>query len=326
MSERTPRPRLNSSHGDSGGSANACRTWFITGASRGFGRQWAIAALERGDSVAATARRTETLDDLAKRFRDRLLPAPARRHGPGPATSRRLRAPTSISAGSTWSSNNAGYGQFGMIEELTEAEIRAQFERTSSARIWVTQAALPFMREQGSGQLIQVSSIGGVLAFADIGIYNASNGRSRPSARLSPRKSPASGSRSRSSNRAVFATDWEGPPHAPRPARLRKESRGGQPAAGSRVAQRRRPGRLSERDPGDRGSDDSAAAHLLRRRTAGHERRPTKLEWPTGASGSRFDHCPRARRSAPEGRGGESFLQPRVLDRSAAPWTWMGGH
>ena len=149
------------------------RTWFITGASRGFGRQWAIAALERGDSVAATARRTETLDDLAKRFRDRLLPLQldvTDRAGDFAAVARahehfgRLDVVV----------NNAGYGQFGMIEELTEAEIRAQFETNVFGAIWVTQAALPFMREQGSGHFIQVSSIGGVLAFADIGIYNAS--------------------------------------------------------------------------------------------------------------------------------------------------------
>ena len=69
--------------------------------------------------------------------------------------------------------NNAGYGQFGLIEEISEAEASAQFERLFGA-LWVTQAALPILREQGSGHILQVSSIGGISAFPNIGIYNAS--------------------------------------------------------------------------------------------------------------------------------------------------------
>jgi NAD(P)-dependent dehydrogenase (short-subunit alcohol dehydrogenase family) len=70
--------------------------------------------------------------------------------------------------------NNAGYGQFGMIEEISEAEARAQFETNVFGALWITQAALPFLREQGSGHILQVSSIGGISAFPNIGIYNAS--------------------------------------------------------------------------------------------------------------------------------------------------------
>jgi NAD(P)-dependent dehydrogenase (short-subunit alcohol dehydrogenase family) len=70
--------------------------------------------------------------------------------------------------------NNAGYGHFGMVEEITEDEARAQIETNLFGALWVTQAALPYLREQGSGHIIQVSSIGGISAFPLVGIYHAS--------------------------------------------------------------------------------------------------------------------------------------------------------
>jgi NAD(P)-dependent dehydrogenase (short-subunit alcohol dehydrogenase family) len=151
----------------------ASKVWFITGTSRGFGREWAIAALERGDSVAATARDISTLDDLVERFGHALLPItldvtdrPAAFAAVARAHERFGRLDVVI--------NNAGYGQFGMIEELSEAELRDQIETNLFGALWVTQAALPFLREQRSGHIIQVSSIGGVSAFPDIGAYHAS--------------------------------------------------------------------------------------------------------------------------------------------------------
>src|SRR3954465_1031386 len=149
------------------------KTWFITGASRGFGREWAIAALERGDTVAATARDTATLDDLVERFGDKILPIrldvtdrDADHAAVAQAHERFGRLDVVV--------NNAGYGQFGMIEEISEAEARAQFETNVFGALWITQAALPYLRAQGSGHILQVSSIGGISAFPNIGIYNAS--------------------------------------------------------------------------------------------------------------------------------------------------------
>ena len=70
--------------------------------------------------------------------------------------------------------NNAGYGLFGMIEEVTEEQARAQIETNLFGALWVTKAAVPYLREQGSGHIIQVSSIGGVQAFPSLGLYHAS--------------------------------------------------------------------------------------------------------------------------------------------------------
>ena len=149
------------------------KVWFITGASRGFGREWAIAALERGDRVAATARTVSTLHDLVERFGDAILPLEL------DVTDRAADFAAVARAHEHFGQldvvvNNAGYGQFGLVEELSEAEARGQLETNFFGALWVTQAALPYLRAQGSGHIIQVSSIGGISAFPNVGIYNAS--------------------------------------------------------------------------------------------------------------------------------------------------------
>jgi len=149
------------------------KTWFITGASRGFGREWAIAALDRGDSVAATARDISTLDDLTAQYGDRLLPLKLDVTDKDAVTAAVQDAHARFGRLDVVV-NNAGYGQFGMIEEISEQEARDQFETNVFGALWVTQAALPYLREQGSGHILQVSSIGGISAFPNIGIYNAS--------------------------------------------------------------------------------------------------------------------------------------------------------
>ncbi|MDQ1679424.1 MAG: hypothetical protein QOI42_283 [Frankiaceae bacterium] len=149
------------------------KVWFITGTSRGFGREWAEAALERGDRVAATARDVTALDDLVSKYGDAVLPLAldvTDRDADFSAVARARAAFGRLDV----VVNNAGYGQFGMVEELTEAEARAQIETNVFGALWVTQAALPVLREQGGGHIIQVSSIGGISAFPNIGMYHAS--------------------------------------------------------------------------------------------------------------------------------------------------------
>ena len=151
----------------------AVKTWFITGTSRGFGREWATAALDRGDEVAATARDVASLDDLAAKYGERILPIPL------DVTDRDADFAAVKLAHDYFGRldvivNNAGYGQFGMVEEISEAEIRAQLETNLLGALWITQAALPYLREQGSGHIMQVSSIGGISAFTNTGAYHAS--------------------------------------------------------------------------------------------------------------------------------------------------------
>ena len=149
------------------------KTWFITGASKGFGREWAEAALGRGDKVAATARRTEALDALVDAYGDAVLALQL------DVTDRDADFGAVNTAAGHFGRldvviNNAGYGHFGMIEELAEDDVRSQLETNFFGALWVTQAALPIMRAQGSGHIIQVSSLGGVTAFPAIGAYHAS--------------------------------------------------------------------------------------------------------------------------------------------------------
>ncbi len=151
----------------------ASKTWFITGTSRGFGREWASAALQRGDRVAATARDPSTLDDLAREHGEALLALKLNVTDRG-AVFETVRQAHEHFGQLDIVVNNAGYGQFGMVEELSEVEARDQIETNLFGALWVTQAALPFLRQQGSGHFLQVSSIGGISAFANTGMYHAS--------------------------------------------------------------------------------------------------------------------------------------------------------
>jgi len=149
------------------------KVWFITGTSRGVGRVWVQAALARGDRVAATARDVKTLAPLVERYGDLIATHKL------DVTDKAAAAAAIAFAHERFGRldvvvNNAGYGLFGTIEEVSESEARAQLETNLFGALWVTQAALPFMRAQGSGHIIQVSSIGGVNAFPTVGLYHAS--------------------------------------------------------------------------------------------------------------------------------------------------------
>jgi NADP-dependent 3-hydroxy acid dehydrogenase YdfG len=151
----------------------ADKVWFITGTSRGFGRVWAEAALARGDRVVATARDVKTLAALVDRYGDRVAALAL------DVTNREAVFESVAEAQRRFGRidiavNNAGYGLFGSIEEISETEARAQIETNLFGALWVTQAVLPIMRAQGSGHILQVSSIGGVNAFPTVGLYHAS--------------------------------------------------------------------------------------------------------------------------------------------------------
>ncbi len=148
------------------------KVWFITGASRGFGRIWAEAALERGDKVAATARELASVADLVERFGDAVLPlaldvtdADQVRQAVPQAHAHFGRLDVVL--------NNAGYSLVGTIEEGSEADVRAMFDANYFGTLRVIQAALPLLRQQGSGHILGVSSGVGLVAFPVIGSYCA---------------------------------------------------------------------------------------------------------------------------------------------------------
>ncbi|MEU7571432.1 SDR family oxidoreductase [Micromonospora sp. NPDC049240] len=148
------------------------RTWFITGASRGLGRAFAEAALDRGDRVVAAAR-TVTPDDFDARHGDRLLALTL------DVTDRAAVFAAVATAIEHFGRldivvNNAGTLSMGMVEEFTEAEARAQFEVNLFGALWVSQAALPHLRAQRSGHIVQVSSISALGGFPSTGMYSAS--------------------------------------------------------------------------------------------------------------------------------------------------------
>jgi NAD(P)-dependent dehydrogenase (short-subunit alcohol dehydrogenase family) len=134
------------------------RVWFVTGSSRGLGRAFVEVALEAGDRVAATARNTERLQDLVEKFGDAVLPLrldvtdyDAAARVVAQAVARFGRIDVVV--------NNAGYGDLGSFEDTTIDSFRAQIDTDFYGVVNVTKAAVPVLREQGSGHIFQVSSL-----------------------------------------------------------------------------------------------------------------------------------------------------------------------
>jgi NAD(P)-dependent dehydrogenase (short-subunit alcohol dehydrogenase family) len=148
------------------------RVWFITGTSQGFGRELVRAALQRGDSVAATSRQPQAVAAAFPAEKERLL-----------AASMDLRDPKQISSVVEQAVgrfgridilvNNAGYGVTGAVEEATEKEIANVYDTNVFGLLRVTRAVLPHMRKQRSGHIVNLSSIGGLTGMPGWGIYNS---------------------------------------------------------------------------------------------------------------------------------------------------------
>lgn len=149
------------------------KVWFITGASRGFGRIWAEAALQRGDRVAATARSLAKLKDLVDRYGDAVLPLTLDVTDPDQAWDAVTKAHAHFGRLDIVL-NNAGYALVGAIEEAREAYVRDEFETNFFGALRVIQAALPLLRQQGHGHILGVSSVAGLVAHPISGFYNAS--------------------------------------------------------------------------------------------------------------------------------------------------------
>jgi len=148
------------------------RVWLITGCSAGFGREIALAALAAGDRVLATARRPETLADLQERGGDRLRTAALDVTDAGQIDTA-VKAAIEAFGRIDVVVNNAGSGSVGAVEELTMDELRALMDVMFFGAVAVTKAVLPHLRAQGSGTVVQLSSMGGQLAPPGFAAYCA---------------------------------------------------------------------------------------------------------------------------------------------------------
>ncbi len=149
------------------------RTWLITGASSGFGRGLVETLLARGDRVAATVRRADALADLQTLhgealhvFQLDLRDSAAVRNVVAQAFHTLGRIDVLIS--------NAGYGTLGAAEAATDEQVRAVIDTNLIGSITLIQAALPHLRRQGGGHVVQVSSEGGQIAYPGFSLYHAS--------------------------------------------------------------------------------------------------------------------------------------------------------
>ncbi|TDQ46142.1 SDR family NAD(P)-dependent oxidoreductase [Actinorugispora endophytica] len=148
------------------------RVWFVTGASRGLGRVFAEAALDRGDRVVGVARDVTPLDDLVAAHDGRLVAFPldvADRAAVMAGVERAVAAFGRLDV----VVNNAGGFLYGMLEEATEEQVRAHLDVNLLGALWVFQAVVPHLREQGSGHILQVTSMGSTGGFATVGLYGA---------------------------------------------------------------------------------------------------------------------------------------------------------
>jgi NAD(P)-dependent dehydrogenase (short-subunit alcohol dehydrogenase family) len=146
------------------------KVWLITGSSRGFGRSLAAAVLAQGDRLVATARKPEQLSDLVTRYGETV-----RAVALDVTNSEQARAAVAAAMDAFGRLdvvvNNAGYGNMAAIEDATEEDLRAQIETDLWGVIHVTRAALPILRQQRSGHIVQFSSVGGRIGTPGLAAY-----------------------------------------------------------------------------------------------------------------------------------------------------------
>jgi len=185
------------------------KIWFITGSSRGLGRSLTEAVLAAGDNVAATARNPETLKDLVEKYGEQILPVQL-----DVTDYKRVHQAVADTVAHFGKIdvlvNNAGFGIVGAAEAYTDEQVRSQLETNLYAPIEITRAVLPYMRKQGSGRILQISSIGGRVGNPGISIYQAAKwGLSGFSEALAKEVAPL-GILVTSVEPGGFRTDWAG--------------------------------------------------------------------------------------------------------------------
>jgi NAD(P)-dependent dehydrogenase (short-subunit alcohol dehydrogenase family) len=187
------------------------QTWFITGSSRGFGRALVRAAAGAGDLVAATARSPEALADLTEEFGDRVLPLPLDVTDPAAARAA-LAAARERFGRIDVLVNNAGYANVSPIETTDDADFREQFETNFWGVYNVTKAAIPILRAQRGGLVVQFSSVGGrVGGSPGIASYQAAKFAIDGFSRVLRAETAPFGVRVLLVEPSGFRTDWAGP-------------------------------------------------------------------------------------------------------------------
>ncbi|MBV2358048.1 SDR family NAD(P)-dependent oxidoreductase [Streptomyces sp. J2-1] len=184
--------------------------WFVTGSSRGFGRALLGAILAAGDFVVATARRPEVLKDAVEEYGDRVLPLALDVTRPD-AVQAAVEAAVARFGRVDVLVNNAGYANMSPVETGDEDDFRAQFETNFWGVYHVTKAVLPVMRGQGSGVVVQFSSVGGrVGASPGLGAYQAAKFAVDGFTRTVAVETAPFGIRVMTVEPSGFATDWGG--------------------------------------------------------------------------------------------------------------------
>lgn len=148
------------------------KIWFVTGSSRGLGREIVEAALEAGHSVIATARKPEQLQDLTDKYGDRVLPL-ALDVTDFEAAQSAVQAAHQKFGRIDVVVNNAGYADTAAIENMSIENFRAQMDTNFYGVVYLTKAVLPILREQGSGHIFQISSLGGRLGAPGLSAYQS---------------------------------------------------------------------------------------------------------------------------------------------------------
>src|SRR5258707_2889827 len=185
------------------------KVWFITGSSRGLGRPLAEAVLAAGDRLVATARRPEQLAELKAKYGEQMLALALDVTDPAAARSAVKKTIETFGRLDVLV-NNAGYGNLAPIEDVADEDFRAQIETNFYGVVNVTRAALPWLRKQASGHIIQISSIGGRIGTPGLSAYQSAKWAVDGFSEVLSREVGPLGIKTTIVEPGGFRTDWAG--------------------------------------------------------------------------------------------------------------------
>lgn len=148
------------------------RVWFITGSSTGFGRSLTEAVLKRGERVVATARNKKQIEEFEEQYTNQAIAVKLDVTDPQEVRAA-VKQAVEVFGRIDVLVNNAGYGTIGAIEEVSDEDVRRQYETNVFGALDVIRAVLPHMRQQRSGHILNISSVVGQVSFAGAGIYSS---------------------------------------------------------------------------------------------------------------------------------------------------------